>query len=52
MTQACDTIFVQLVKATKSFQGSNTESSVTENELLVVKNARSKITGINVNVVK
>lgn len=37
---------VQLVKATKSFQGSNAESFVTEGELLVVKTAKNKITGI------
>ena len=38
-------MIVQLVKATRSFQGSNTENCVSEGELLVVKTAKNKITG-------
>ena len=34
------------MKVTKSFQGNSAESSVAVNELLIVKNAKSKITGI------
>ena len=37
---------MQLVKVTKSFQGSSADNSVSEGELLVVKTAKSKITGI------
>lgn len=38
---------MQLVKVTKSFLGSNAENSITEGELLVVKNMKSKITGMS-----
>ena len=33
------------MKATKSYQGNSDETSVSENELLIVKNTKSKITG-------
>ena len=34
------------MKVTKSYQGNNEESSVTINEILVVKSTKSKITGM------
>ena len=40
------------MKATKSFQSSSAESSVAENELFLVKNAKSKITGRFVFVIE
>lgn len=43
-------VSVQLVKATRSFQGSSAETSVSEGELLVVKATKSKITGIPIVV--
>ena len=47
-----DVVSVQLVKATRSFQGSSAETSVSEGELLVVKTTKSKITGIPIVVNK
>ncbi len=33
------------MRATKSFQGGNSDNSVAENELLLIKGVRSKLTG-------
>ena len=35
-----------MVRATRAFQGSNCENSVSEHELLVVKSTKSKLTGV------
>ena len=39
-----------MVRATRAFQGSNCENSVSEHELLVVKSTKSKLTGVCVCV--
>ena len=35
----------KVVRATKTYTGSSSDSSVSENEILVIKNSKSKLTG-------
>ena len=37
--------YCQVVRATRAYQGSSSENSVSEHELLVVKSTKSKLTG-------
>ena len=40
----------KVVRATKTYTGSSSDSSVSENEILVIKNSKSKLTGVCVCV--
>ena len=42
----CAQIMPKVVRATKSHTGSSSDSSVFENEVLIIKNSKSKLTGV------
>ena len=47
VTMFCACWHVQLVKVTRTHQASNPDGSVVENEVLLIKGAKNKLTGNN-----